>query len=62
MREIMKIILKEILQQYGGDEAIVLTSTFDVDGSGGDGSLNPNSTYKDWIWLLVRNNRVNGNM
>lgn len=46
---------KEILQQYGGDEAIVLTSTFDVDGSGGDGSLNPNSTYKDWIWLLVRN-------
>ena len=46
---------KEILQQYGADEAIVLTSTFDVDGSGGDGSLNPNSTYKDWIWLLVRN-------
>ena len=46
---------KEILQQYGGDEAIVLISTFDVDGSGGDGSLNPNSTYKDWIWLLVRN-------
>ena len=26
-----------------------------LDGSGGDGSLNPNSTYKDWIWLLVRN-------
>ena len=46
---------KEILQQYGADEAIVLTSTFDVYGSGGDGSLNPNSTYKDWIWLLVRN-------
>lgn len=34
---------------------LFLTSTFDVDGSGGDGSLNPNSTYKDWIWLLVRN-------
>ena len=46
---------KEILQQHGGDEAIVLTSTFDVDGSGGDGSLNPNSTYKYWKWLLVRN-------
>ncbi len=46
---------KEIKTLLNGDEAIVLTSTFDVDGSGGDGSLNPNSTYKDWIWLLVRN-------
>ena len=43
MREIMKIILKKILQQYGLQmEAIVFNINFDVDGSGGDGSLNPN--------------------
>lgn len=38
------------------DEVIVLTSSFDVDSSGGDGSLNPNSTYSNWNWILVRNN------
>lgn len=37
------------------DEVIVLLSSFDVDSSGGDGSLNPNSTYDDWNWILVRN-------
>ena len=36
------------------DEAIVLISSFDVDASGGDGSLNPNSTYSNWMWILVR--------
>ena len=36
------------------DEVIVLKSSFDVDSSGGDGSLNPNSTYDDWMWILVR--------
>ncbi|MDE6659884.1 MAG: hypothetical protein K2K01_07210 [Eubacterium sp.] len=39
---------------YGGDEAIVLLSSFDVDSSGGDGSLNRNSTYDNWMWILVR--------
>ena len=39
-----------------GDEVIVLISSFDVDASGGDGSLNPNSTYSNWNWILVRNN------
>ena len=37
------------------DEVIVLLSSFDVDSSGGDGSLNPNSTYDGWKWILVRN-------
>jgi hypothetical protein len=41
-------------KQYNSDEAIVLLSNFDVDSSGGDGSLNPNSTYTDWKWILVR--------
>ncbi len=37
------------------DEVIVLMSSFDVDSFGGDGSLNPNSTYDDGCWILVRN-------
>ncbi len=46
---------REWAQQYGADEGIVLYSSFDVDGSGGDGSLNPNSTYSNWQWILTRN-------
>ena len=45
---------KEWAQQYGAEEAIVLYSSFDVDASGGDGSLNPNSTYTNWQWVLTR--------
>lgn len=40
--------------QYGADQAIILVSSFDVGASGGDGSLNPNSTYTKWQWILVR--------
>lgn len=39
------------------DEVIVLLSPFYVDSSGGDCSLNPNSTYDDWGWILVRNTK-----
>ena len=42
-------------ERYDADEMIVLLSSFDVDSSGGDGSLNPNSTYTGWNWILVRN-------
>ena len=42
-------------KQYDADESIVLLSTFDVDSSGGDGSFNPNDTYSNWNWILVRN-------
>ena len=38
--------------QYGAEEAIVLTSSFEVGESGG--SLNPNSTYRNWQWILTR--------
>lgn len=38
------------------DEVIVLLSSFDVDSSGGNGTLNPDSTYDDWMWILVRTN------
>ena len=40
----------------GAEEVLVFTSTFDVDESGGDGSLNPNDTYRNWKWILVRTN------
>ena len=36
------------------DEGIVLLSTFTVDKNGGDGSLEPNGTYKNWGWYLAR--------
>lgn len=45
----------EWAKQYGADEAIVILSSFDVDSSGGDGSFNPNSTYDNWNWILIRN-------
>ena len=41
-------------ETYGGEDGIVLLSSFDVDSSGGDGSLNPNSTYHNWQWVLIR--------
>ena len=36
------------------DNVLVLLSEFNVDSSGGDGSLNPNSTYNNWMWILIR--------
>ena len=51
--------------QYAGDvmslqwshrhRAMVFISSFDVDESGCEGTLEPNSTYKGWQWLLIRN-------
>ena len=45
---------EEWAAQYDKDEAIVLLSNFDVDSSGGDGRLKPNSTYTNWQWVMVR--------
>lgn len=36
-------------------ELIILLSTFSTDEKGGDGSFNPNDTYTNWQWYLVRN-------
>lgn len=44
----------EWARQYNSHEAIILLSNFRVNSSGGDGSLNPNSKYTDWQWILVR--------
>lgn len=45
---------KDWADRNNADEVIVLLSSFDVDSSGGDGSLNPDSTYEGWSWILVR--------
>ncbi len=45
---------EEWKEQYDADEAIVLLSSFTTDSHGGDGSLEPDSTYKDWQWILTR--------
>lgn len=45
---------QEFAVRNHADDVIVLVSTFEVDASGGDGSLNPNSTYSNWKWILVR--------
>lgn len=45
---------QEWAERYGADEVIVLISSFEVDSSGGDGSLNPDSRYGNWMWILVR--------
>ena len=44
----------EWAQRIDGDDVIVLISSFEVGDSGGDGSLNPNSTYTKWMWILAR--------
>lgn len=40
------------------ENVIVLLSNFDVDSSGGDGSLNPNYTYSNWNWVLIRDDKA----
>ncbi len=50
---ICKLEQNDWVEQYGADEAIVLLSNFTV-GKSGVKSLNANSTYKNWEWILVR--------
>lgn len=45
---------QEWLEEGKADEVMVLESTLQVDASGGDGSLNANSIYSNWKWILVR--------
>lgn len=46
---------EEWAKQYEAQQAIVLISSFYVAPNGGDGSLNTDSTYENWQWILVRN-------
>lgn len=45
--------------QYGTQEGIVLLSSFEVGPEGSNGSLNPDSTYNRWSWILTRDNGGN---
>jgi hypothetical protein len=45
---------KEWANHNNADKAIILLSNFDVDSSGGDGSLEPGKTFKKWNWILIR--------
>lgn len=40
------------------ENVIVLLSNFDVDSLGGDGSFEPNSTYNEWQWVLIRDSKT----
>ena len=55
--EYSRIQSESFREQYDVDDIIVLRSDFTTDARGGDGSLNPNSTYTDWNWILIRTNK-----
>lgn len=40
--------------QYGANEGIIILSSFQVGPEGSNGSLNPDSTYDCWQWILTR--------
>ena len=47
----------EEIEKYhkeNNQELIVVLSTFDTDEKGGDGEVNPNATYTNWQWHLVK--------
>ena len=49
--------LAEEIEKYhkeNNQELIVVLSTFDTDEKGGDGEVNPNATYTNWQWHLVK--------
>ena len=39
------------------ENVIILLSNFDVDGSGDNPVLNPNTTYSDYQWILIRDSK-----
>ena len=47
----------EEIEKYhkeNNQELIVVLLTFDTDEKGGDGGFNPNDTYTNWQWHLVK--------
>ena len=43
-----------LADEYDADQGVILVSSFDTGESGVDASLNKNSTYDGWQWMLVR--------
>jgi hypothetical protein len=54
----IKVYGKGSVNGVKAENIIVLLSTFDVNSSGGDGSLNPNSTYSNWNWIVIRDRKT----
>lgn len=50
----MEDAMKELADDYGMDQVIILASDFKT-GKHCDISLDPNSKYTDWQWILARN-------
>ena len=49
--------IAEEIEKYrkeNNQELIVVLLTFDTDEKGGDGGVNPNATYTNWQWNLVK--------
>lgn len=42
---------------YDSAKTIVLKSSYRTGSSGEDGSLNPNSTYTNWMWVLSKKDK-----
>ncbi|MEG0775085.1 DUF4829 domain-containing protein [Clostridium sp.] len=40
------------------ENVIILLSNFDVDGSGNNPVLDPNSTYTEYQWILIRDSKT----
>ena len=49
----------EWAKQYEADEAIILLSTFHTGDTWVSESLEPDTTYPNWQWVLVRNHADN---
>jgi hypothetical protein len=49
---------KGLVNGSKAENVIVLFSNFDVGSSGVNQGFNPNSTYSDWNWILIRDNTM----
>lgn len=45
---------KEWAKDSHAEKAIVLTSSFETDDKGGDGSLEENKIYQNWQWVMIK--------
>ncbi|WP_040196404.1 hypothetical protein [Candidatus Soleaferrea massiliensis] len=54
--ELLELWYDETADTSTSKNSMVLLSNFKVGPSGGNGSLEPNSTYTEWQWILIRDN------
>ncbi|MGL4741158.1 MAG: hypothetical protein ACRC41_10175 [Sarcina sp.] len=61
-----KLLVDDYLKSKGDDtknikieDMIILLANFDVDPHDEPTSLEPNSTYKDYLWILIKNKGTN---